>query len=299
LGAGVDPARVPSANEELFGPIVHVIPYTTPEEAVRFANSVPYALTAGIFAQSAADVDFFTRRLDAGNVYVNRPITAARVGVEPFGGFKRSGTGPKAGGDEYVLAFVTVAPRHAADEAALLQNIQQASHSALAPRPTVDIPGQRNRMVYDRPLGSGLVLAEAPADFRHAVLVAALATGNSVTIIAEDEEEALDLRKTATRLDGKQPGLEPLHVMRARDAEALAAISAYDFVAGSGEALRAVARAYAEHPHPVQLPAFISPDNGPPPDLAAAFVRRFVRPRLIAENTLRHGALISTGGLWD
>jgi hypothetical protein len=49
----------------------------------------------------------------------------------------------------------------------------------------------------------------------------------------------------------------------------------------------------------VRLPAFISPDNGPPPDLAAAFVRRFVRPRLIAENTLRHGALISTGGLWD
>ena len=91
LPQGVDLARVPSANEELFGPIVHVIPYGTPEEAVRLANSVPYALTAGIFAQSAEDVEFFARRLDAGNLYINRPITAARVGVEPFGGFKRSG----------------------------------------------------------------------------------------------------------------------------------------------------------------------------------------------------------------
>jgi hypothetical protein len=46
------------------------------------------------------------------------------------------------------------------------------------------------------------------------------------------------------------------------------------------------------------LPTFISPSNGPPPDLPVAFIRRFMRPRLIAENTIRHGALISTGGMW-
>ena len=72
----------------LFGPIVHVIPYSTPTQAVQFANGVPYALTAGIFAQSSEDVEFFARRLDAGNLYINRPITAARVGVEPFGGIQ-------------------------------------------------------------------------------------------------------------------------------------------------------------------------------------------------------------------
>jgi acyl-CoA reductase-like NAD-dependent aldehyde dehydrogenase len=299
LGEGVDPAQVPSANEELFGPIVHVIPYSTPEEAVRFANGVPYALTAGIFAQTAADVDFFARRLDAGNVYINRPITAARVGVEPFGGFKRSGTGPKAGGDDYVLAFVTISPCPAPSLAAIVDSIRHVGRSALGPRPTVTIPGQHNRLVYDRPLGNGLVLAEAPADFRHAVVAAALATGNHITIIAKDGEETLALRETAERLDVEQLGLEPFRVLVGTDAVALTIGSTYDFVAGAGKALRAVAQAYADHPHPVQLPAFISPENGPPPDLPAAFVRRFVRPRLIAENTLRHGALISTGGMWD
>jgi hypothetical protein len=83
------------------------------------------------------------------------------------------------------------------------------------------------------------------------------------------------------------------------DAEALASVSTFDFVAGSTAALRAAAQAYAEHPKWDQLPAFIGPDNGAPPDLPAEFVRRFVRPRLIAEYTLRHGALISTGGRWE
>ena len=72
LRHGVDPAHVPSAHEELFGPIVHVIPYSTLAQAVDFANSVPYALTAGIIAQSSEDVEFLARRLDAGSIYINR-----------------------------------------------------------------------------------------------------------------------------------------------------------------------------------------------------------------------------------
>ena len=298
LREGVDPVRVPLANEELFGPIVHLIPYTTPGEAVRFANGVPYALTAGIFAQSAEDVDFFARRLDAGNLYINRPITAARVGIEPFGGFKRSGTGPKAGGDEYLLALVEIAPREPASITKMVEDILRASRDALAPRPTVEIPGQRNRLVYDRALGSGLVLADAPAYFRHAVVAAALAAGNHVTIAVQDRDEALALQQTAARASAQQPVSEQFRLLVGTDAEALIAVPAYDFVAGSTVALREAAHAYAERPHPEQLPAFIGPDNGPPVDLPAAFVRRFVRPRLIAENTLRHGALISTGGMW-
>jgi RHH-type transcriptional regulator, proline utilization regulon repressor / proline dehydrogenase / delta 1-pyrroline-5-carboxylate dehydrogenase len=298
LREGVDPARVPLANEELFGPIVHLIPYRTPEEAVRYANGVPYALTAGIFAQSAEDVDFFARRLDAGNLYINRPITAARVGIEPFGGFKRSGTGPKAGGDEYILACVEIVPR-GPPTVASVDSILRMSRRALAPRQTVEIPGQRTRLVYDRPLGSGLVLADAPAYFRHAVVAAALAAGNHVTIVAKDMDEALALRETAARAGVHQSSSERLRVVVGTDAEALASVSAFAFVAGSNEALRKAAHAYAERPKPEQLPAFIGPDNGPPPDLPAEFVRRFVRPRLIAENTIRHGALISTGGIWE
>ena len=298
LRDGIDPAQVPSAKEELFGPIVHVIPYTTPAQAIQYANGVPYALTAGIFAQSSADVEFLARRLDAGNVYINRPITAARVGVEPFGGFKRSGTGPKAGSDEYLLAFVDIAPGDPPTAAAVVENLLYEGRRALAPRPTVDIPGQLNRLVYDRPLGRGLVLADGPAYFQHAVVVAALTAGNEVTTIVENAEEAEALRATAARAGAEEFVAARFHVVIGTDAEALASVATFDFVAGSTAALRAAAQAYAEHPKWDQLPAFIGPDNGAPPDLPAEFVRRFVRPRLIAENTLRHGALISTGGMW-
>jgi acyl-CoA reductase-like NAD-dependent aldehyde dehydrogenase len=297
LAEGIDPGRVPSANEELFGPIVHIIPYTTREEAVRLANVVPYALTAGVYAQSAEDVEFFARHLDAGNLYVNRPITGARVGVEPFGGFKRSGTGPKAGGDDYLLAFVDFASHASSSSATFVEGILHARRQALAPSPTVEIPGQLNRLVYDRPLGHGVVLADAPADFRHAAIAAALAAGNYLTVVAVDTTEAQELRATAARLEGPDAVAARLYIMIGTNLEVFVTVSAFDFVAGSDASLRKAAQAYAAHPHRQQIPALIGPDNGPPPDLPVAFLRRFVRPRLIVEHTVRYGALISTGGL--
>jgi RHH-type transcriptional regulator, proline utilization regulon repressor / proline dehydrogenase / delta 1-pyrroline-5-carboxylate dehydrogenase len=297
LPEGVDLRRVPSANEELFGPIVHIIPYTTREEAVQLANGVPYALTAGIFAQSADDVDFFVRRLDAGNLYINRSITAARVGVEPFGGFKRSGTGPKAGGDEYLLVFLQIACPEPPTVAEVVEGMLRASRDAMAPHATVDIPGQLNRLVYDRPLGHGLVLGEAPAYFRHAVVAAALIAGNQVTAVAKDMDEALVFRETATHVGIHQPAAERFQIIVGTDKESLAAVSAFAFIAGSDAALRRAAQAYASYTNAQQLPAFIGIDNGAPPDLPVPFLRRFLRPRLIAENTIRHGALISTGGM--
>jgi RHH-type proline utilization regulon transcriptional repressor/proline dehydrogenase/delta 1-pyrroline-5-carboxylate dehydrogenase len=299
LRDGVDPAQVPSATQELFGPIVHVIPYAMLPQAVQFANGVPYALTAGVFAQSSEDVECLAQQLDAGSVYINRPITAARVGVEPFGGFKRSGTGPKAGGDEYLLAFVEIVSGNPPSAAAVVERLWREGRHALAPRATVDIPGQHNRLVYDRPLGRGLVLSDAPTYFRYAVVVAALIAGNDVTAMAQSPEEAKALRATAAGAGAPASVATRLHVMVGTDAEALASASTFAFVAGSTAALRTAAHAYAEHPKWDQLPAFIGPDNGAPPDLPAAFIRRFARPRLIAENTLRHGALISTGGLWE
>jgi RHH-type proline utilization regulon transcriptional repressor/proline dehydrogenase/delta 1-pyrroline-5-carboxylate dehydrogenase len=299
LHDGVDPAHMPSAHTELFGPIIHVMPYSTLAQAVQFANGVPYALTAGILAQSSQDVEFLARRLDAGSVYINRPITAARVGVEPFGGFKRSGTGPKAGSEEYLLAFVDIAPGDSPMATVVVENLRREGRGALAPRPTVDIPGQLNRLVYDRPLGHGLVLTDTPAYFRQAAIVAALIAGNDVTAVVQNAEEAESLRAIALHVAAPVLDAARYRVVMGTDAEALASASTFDFVAGSTAGLRAAADAYAEHPKWDQLPAFIGPDNGAPPDLPAEFIRRFVRPRLIAENTLRHGALISTGGMWD
>ena len=93
------------AIRELFGPIVHLIPFRNLKEAVKIYNGTEYALTGGIYSQSQDDIDYVVSKIESGNVYVNRTITGARVAVEPFGGFKFSGTGPKAGGKSYVGSF--------------------------------------------------------------------------------------------------------------------------------------------------------------------------------------------------
>ena len=94
------------AQKEHFGPFVHIIRYSNFKEAVQLFNSTEYALTGGIFSQSQDDIEFLLSKLEAGNLYVNRSCTGARVAIEPFGGFKHSGTGPKAGGPQYLHALV-------------------------------------------------------------------------------------------------------------------------------------------------------------------------------------------------
>ncbi|MFC2087527.1 bifunctional proline dehydrogenase/L-glutamate gamma-semialdehyde dehydrogenase, partial [Bacteroidota bacterium] len=92
-------------HHEFFAPVLHIIGFDTREEALSIYNSVEYGLTGGIFSQSQDDIDFFTDAMENGNIYVNRKITAARVRIEPFGGLKMSGTGPKAGSLHYVRSF--------------------------------------------------------------------------------------------------------------------------------------------------------------------------------------------------
>lgn len=93
------------AQREIFGPVIHVMEYESMIEAIELFNATEYALTGGIYSQSQDDIDFLLRFLRAGNLYVNRPNTGARVAIEPFGGFKLSGTGPKAGGTDYLGQF--------------------------------------------------------------------------------------------------------------------------------------------------------------------------------------------------
>lgn len=92
-------------HKELFGPIIHLMEFRELSEAVEIFNGTNYALTGGLFAQSQDDIDYCLKKLEAGNLYINRNITGARVAIEPFGGFKLSGTGPKAGGKQYLHAF--------------------------------------------------------------------------------------------------------------------------------------------------------------------------------------------------
>src|SRR5688572_26581136 len=100
------PAESPVLAEEIFGPLLAVEQVASVEQAVEVLDRSPFALTAGVFSRSPAVVEEVKRRAPVGNLYVNRGITGAKVGRQPFGGNRRSGIGSKAGGPGYLLQFV-------------------------------------------------------------------------------------------------------------------------------------------------------------------------------------------------
>jgi RHH-type transcriptional regulator, proline utilization regulon repressor / proline dehydrogenase / delta 1-pyrroline-5-carboxylate dehydrogenase len=97
-------ARV--AQEEIFGPVLAVIRARDLDEAFAIANGTQYALTAGFYSRSPGNIERASNELEAGNVYINRPITGALVARHPFGGYKMSGGGTKAGGRDYLQNFL-------------------------------------------------------------------------------------------------------------------------------------------------------------------------------------------------
>ncbi len=102
---GVEPGSM-LAQEEIFGPVLAVLRAADFDEALRLANGTAYALTGGVFSRSPANLEKARRSFQVGNLYLNRGITGARVGHQPFGGFRLSGMGSKAGGPDYLLQFV-------------------------------------------------------------------------------------------------------------------------------------------------------------------------------------------------
>ena len=103
--ADADPAG-PLGQEEIFGPVLAVFRARDFEHAVQLANGTAYALTAGVFSRSPAHLDQARHTLEAGNIYLNRGITGAMVCRQPFGGYRMSGIGSKAGGPDYLKQFV-------------------------------------------------------------------------------------------------------------------------------------------------------------------------------------------------
>ena len=104
LACGLDPtARV--LAEEVFGPLLTVEPVTSVDAACDIVDGLPFALTGGLFSRDPRTVQRVSARLPVGNLYVNRGITGAMVGRQPFGGNRRSGIGSKAGGPDYLLQF--------------------------------------------------------------------------------------------------------------------------------------------------------------------------------------------------
>jgi RHH-type proline utilization regulon transcriptional repressor/proline dehydrogenase/delta 1-pyrroline-5-carboxylate dehydrogenase len=92
---------------EFFGPVLGLMSAATLDEAIELQNATDYGLTAGIHSLDATEVATWLERVQAGNLYVNRPITGAIVRRQPFGGWKRSSVGPgaKAGGPNTLLVL--------------------------------------------------------------------------------------------------------------------------------------------------------------------------------------------------
>lgn len=93
-------------QHEIFGPVLTVSKAKNLDQALQMANSTPFALTGGIYSRSPKNLQRAREELQVGNVYLNRVITGAIVQRHPFGGFKMSGIGTKAGGPDYLLQFM-------------------------------------------------------------------------------------------------------------------------------------------------------------------------------------------------
>ncbi|MCZ8260589.1 MAG: bifunctional proline dehydrogenase/L-glutamate gamma-semialdehyde dehydrogenase PutA [Beijerinckiaceae bacterium] len=101
--------RVEDLQEEIFGPVLHVVRYPAGKlaEVIEAIEATGYGLTLGIHSRIDAEILRITTELATGNIYVNRNMIGAVVGVQPFGGHGLSGTGPKAGGPNYLFRFAT------------------------------------------------------------------------------------------------------------------------------------------------------------------------------------------------
>ena len=101
----VDPEST-IAQAEIFGPVLSVIKAADFDQALAIANGTNYALTGGLYSRTPSHIQQAQAEFEVGNLYINRSITGAIVARQPFGGFKLSGVGSKAGGPDYLLQFL-------------------------------------------------------------------------------------------------------------------------------------------------------------------------------------------------
>ncbi|SEN67389.1 L-proline dehydrogenase /delta-1-pyrroline-5-carboxylate dehydrogenase [Nitrosospira multiformis] len=126
--------HIDELEREVFGPVLHVVRFARErlDELVGQINATGYGLTHGIHSRVDETIDFITKRVHAGNIYVNRNMIGAVVGVQPFGGEGKSGTGPKAGGPLYLHRLIPQTPLLLADNGGLQVNNAPAELQALA-----------------------------------------------------------------------------------------------------------------------------------------------------------------------
>jgi RHH-type transcriptional regulator, proline utilization regulon repressor / proline dehydrogenase / delta 1-pyrroline-5-carboxylate dehydrogenase len=112
------------AQAEIFGPVLAVIKAADFDAAIEIANGTNYALTGGLYSRTPSHIDRAKLEFEVGNLYINRSITGAIVARQPFGGYKLSGVGSKAGGPDYLLQFL--------DPRTVTENIQRQGFAPIA-----------------------------------------------------------------------------------------------------------------------------------------------------------------------
>ena len=243
-------------QREVFGPVLHVLRYTSEQldALIDALNATGYALTLGVHSRIDATIDRIVNRTRAGNVYVNRNIIGAVVGVQPFGGEGLSGTGPKAGGPLYV-------PRLTRDP----------GDADIAERELPGPTGERNslRLVPRGRLVALGATGDSSASWR-AQAEAARATGNRITF-APNERSRGAAREVAKALGTREGKIDVLDAatdwLSLRD---LAGVLAGDDEVAAQANLRLASRDGARLP-------VITPVGDPP---------RYPASRLLIERTL-------------
>ena len=128
-------------EREVFGPVLHVLRYRRDglDALIDSINAAGYGLTFGLHTRIDETIGRVVERIEAGNIYVNRNIIGATVGVQPFGGSRLSGTGPKAGGPLYLSRLVIEPPpgRSTASRAPSARSEPCASISTGSARPAI------------------------------------------------------------------------------------------------------------------------------------------------------------------
>jgi RHH-type proline utilization regulon transcriptional repressor/proline dehydrogenase/delta 1-pyrroline-5-carboxylate dehydrogenase len=194
----IEIASLDQLQREVFGPVIHLLRYQFNELDALLGqiNATGYGLTLGIHSRIDETVERIVSGAHVGNIYVNRNIIGAVVGVQPFGGEGKSGTGPKAGGPLYVARMAGVdelpslldAEREASPESNLLNG-----SSWLLPGPT----GERNTLRFV-PRGKVMCVAHT-TDALRAQLKVVATTGN--TAVCPEEMRALLAITCAGRVD--------------------------------------------------------------------------------------------------
>jgi len=262
---------VAELKREVFGPVLHVVRYKRDrlDALVDAINGNGYGLTFGVHTRLDETVARVTDRIHAGNVYVNRNIVGAVVGVQPFGGEGLSGTGPKAGGPLYLHRLLSRRP----------QGLPQWYPEAAGPDSALTLPGPTGESNTYRLKPRGVVLCVAASENGARVQFQACAdTGNAVLMADTEASRAFlaactpEQKKRIGVLDG-------------------GAIAQADFQAalfeGDSDALRELNRQVAARPGPIVSVQGLSAD-----DLAAGVgysLEGLLREMSISVNTAAAG----------